>query len=169
MGSRRVRRGYGVYALAVHRRNQNIGQQLDQLIVKVGDTLLLEGAAEDIQRLAADMNLVDVTHPSARAFRRGHAPIAIAALIGIVTLAAFNVAPILLLAVVAGALVLVTGCIHGEEAFPCVEGRACAWICASRGAGGERAGGGTVDRLCHVGTHRGTPWLQGRVQRQFPL
>ena len=96
LGSMRLRRRYGVYPLAVHRRNQNIGQQLDDLIVKVGDTLLLEGAAEDIQRLAADMDMVDVSHPSARAYRRGHAPIAIAALVGIVTLAALDVAPILL-------------------------------------------------------------------------
>ncbi len=28
----------------------------------------------DIQRLAAEMDMVDVSHPSARAFRRGHAP-----------------------------------------------------------------------------------------------
>jgi di/tricarboxylate transporter len=117
LGSMRLRRRYGVYPLAVHRRNQNIGRQLDDLIVKVGDTLLLEGAAEDIQRLAADMDMVDVSQPSARAYRRGHAPIAIAALIGIVTLAALNVAPILLLAVLAVALVLVTGCIDAEEAF----------------------------------------------------
>ena len=58
-----------------------------------------------------------MTQPSARAFRRGHTPIAIAALVGIVALAAFNVAPILLLAVIAVAVVLVTGCIDAEEAF----------------------------------------------------
>ncbi len=51
LGSMRLRRRYGVYPLAVHRRNQNIGRQLDDLVVQVGDTLLLEGAAADIQRL----------------------------------------------------------------------------------------------------------------------
>ena len=43
LGALRLRRRYGVYPLAVHRRNQNIGRQLDELIVRVGDTLLLEG------------------------------------------------------------------------------------------------------------------------------
>jgi hypothetical protein len=80
LGALRLRRRYGVYPLAVHRRNQNIGRQLDELVVRVGDTLLLEGAPEDIQRLADEMDLVDVSQPSARAFRRGHAPVAIAAL-----------------------------------------------------------------------------------------
>ncbi|MEP1355252.1 MAG: SLC13 family permease [Tateyamaria sp.] len=128
LGSLRLRRRYGVYPLAVHRRNQNIGLQLDALVVKVGDTLLLEGAPEDIQRLAADQEMVDVSHPSARAYRRSHAPIAIAALAGIVILAALNVAPILLLAVVAVALVLVTGCIDADEAFSFVDGQLLALI-----------------------------------------
>jgi len=144
LGSMRLRRRYGVYPLAVHRRNQNIGQQLDQLIVKVGDTLLLEGAAEDIQRLASDMNLVDVTQPTARAFRRSHAPIAITALGGIVVLAAFNVAPILALAVIAVAIVLVTGCIDAEEAFSFVEGRLLALIFAMLAVGAALQNSGAI-------------------------
>ncbi len=142
LGALRLRRRYGVYPLAVHRRNQNIGRQLDELIVKVGDTLLLEGAMADIQRLASDMDMVDVSQPSARAFRRGHAPIAIAALMGIVVLAALNVAPILLLAVIAVALVLVTGCIDADEAFTFIDGRLLALIFSmlAIGAGLQNSG-----------------------------
>lgn len=128
LGALRLRRRYGVYPLAVHRRNQNIGRQLDDLVVRVGDTLLLEGAAEDINRLSVDMDMVDVSTPSQRAYRRGHAPIAIGALIAIVALAALNVAPILLLAVIAVAVVLVTGCIDADEAFSFVDGRLLALI-----------------------------------------
>ena len=95
LGDLRLRRRYGVYVLAVHRRNQNIGRQLDDLIVRVGDTLLLEGTVEDIQRLAADMDLVDISRPRVMAFRRAKAPIALAALALVVTLSALDVAPIL--------------------------------------------------------------------------
>ncbi|MGJ8616971.1 MAG: SLC13 family permease [Sulfitobacter sp.] len=147
LGSMRLRRRYGVYPLAVHRRNQNIGRQLDDLIVKVGDTLLLEGAAADIARLASDMDMVDVSHPSARAYRRGHAPIAIAALAGIVILAALNVAPILLLAVVAVALVLVTGCIDAEEAFSFVDGRLLALIFSMLAVGAGLQNSGAISLL----------------------
>ncbi len=128
LGALRLRRRYGVYPLAVHRRNQNIGRQLDDLVVRVGDTLLLEGAAEDIQRLSVDMDMVDVSTPSERAYRRGHAPIAIGALVAIVVLAALNVAPILMLAVIAVAVVLVTGCIDADEAFSFIDGRLLALI-----------------------------------------
>lgn len=130
LGSLRLRRRYGVYPLAVHRRNQNIGRQLDDLVVQVGDTLLLEGTPADIQRLAADMDMVDVSHPSARAFRRGHAPIAIIALLAIVILAGLGVAPIFALSVVAVAVVLLSRCIDADEAFSFVEGRLLALIFA---------------------------------------
>lgn len=130
LGSLRLRRRFGVYPLAVHRRNQNIGRQLDELVVRVGDTLLLEGSPADIQRLASEMDMVDVSHPTARAFRRGHAPIAILSLLGIVVLAGLGVAPILALAVLAMAVVLLTRCIDADEAFSFVEGRLLSLIFA---------------------------------------
>ena len=106
LGDLRLRRRYGVYVLAVHRHNQNIGRQLDDLIVRVGDTLLLEGTIEDIQRLAADMDLLDVNRPRVMAYRRAKAPIALAALALIITLSALDQAPILPLAVLAVAGIL---------------------------------------------------------------
>lgn len=144
LGSMRLRRRYGVYTLAVHRRNQNIGQQLDDLVVRVGDTLLLEGAQEDIARLASDMDMVDVSHPSSRAFRRGHAPIAVGALIGIVALAAFGVAPILLLSVLAVAIVLITRCIDADEAFEFIDGSLLALIFAMLAIGAALEASGAV-------------------------
>jgi di/tricarboxylate transporter len=130
LGELRLRRRYGVYVLAAHRRNQNIGRQLDDLVVVVGDTLLLEGAAEDIARLAADMDLVDVSKPRVQPYRRAHAPIAVLSLLAVVVLAAFDVAPILYLATIAVAIVLITRCIDADEAFTFVEGQLLALIFA---------------------------------------
>ncbi|MEO1948692.1 MULTISPECIES: SLC13 family permease [Thioclava] len=142
LGDMRLRRRYGVYTLAAHRRNQNIGRQLDDLIVVVGDTLLLEGAPEDIARLASDMDLVDVSKPQARAYRRSHLPLAMGALGAVVIFAALGVAPILALAMVAVAGILVTRCIDTDEAFTFIEGRLLALIFAMLvvGAGLEHSG-----------------------------
>jgi hypothetical protein len=74
LGDLRLRRRYGVYPLAVHRRNQNIGRQLDDLVVRVGDTLLLEGAPADISGWPRTWSLVDVSAPSERAYRRRNPP-----------------------------------------------------------------------------------------------
>ncbi|HCI08348.1 MAG TPA: dATP pyrophosphohydrolase, partial [Sulfitobacter sp.] len=144
LGSLRLRRRFAVYPLAVHRRNQNIGRQLDDLIVKVGDTLLLEGAPADIQRLSIEMEMVDVSKPSARAFRRSHAPLVIAALIGLVTLAALGVAPIFLLSILAVSFVLITRCIDAEEAFSFVDGRLLALIFSMLAIGAALEASGAV-------------------------
>ncbi|NDW53950.1 SLC13 family permease [Aliiroseovarius sp. PrR006] len=144
LGRMRLRRRYGVYPLAVHRKNQNIGRQLDDLVVRVGDTLLLEGAPEDIQRLAQDMDLVDVSAPSDREYRRGHAPIAVAALFGLVALAGFGVAPIFMLAVLAVAVVLLTRCIDADEAFGAVDGRLLVLIFSMLGIGAALESSGAV-------------------------
>ncbi len=144
LGSMRLRRRYGVYPLAVHRRNQNIGRQIDDLVVRVGDTLLLEGAPEDVQRLANDMGLVDVTKPSGRAFRRAHAPIAVVTLLGIVGLAALGVAPIFLLSIIAVALIFLTRCIDAEEAFSFIDGRLLALIFSMLAIGAALEASGAV-------------------------
>ncbi|QYK40790.1 MAG: SLC13 family permease [Paracoccaceae bacterium] len=157
LGSMRLRRRYGVYPLAVHRRNQNIGRQLDDLVVQVGDTLLLEGAPGDIQRLAADMDMVDISKPSERPFRRRHAPLAVGVLVAIVVLSALNIAPIVVLSLLGVAIVLVTRCIDADEAFGFIEGRLLALIFGmlAVGAGLDHSGAVqlVVDRIA--------PWLQG--------
>ncbi|MFT5006713.1 MAG: di/tricarboxylate transporter [Paracoccaceae bacterium] len=147
LGSLRLRRRYGVYVLAVHRRNQNIGRQLDDLVVRVGDTLLLEGAPEDIQRLSQDMDMVDVSKPSARAFRRRHAPIALASIAGLVILAALGAAPILLLAVLAMAVIFVTRCIDSDEAFSFIDGRLLALIFAMLAVATALETSGAIDMI----------------------
>ncbi|MEO0931626.1 MAG: SLC13 family permease, partial [Pseudomonadota bacterium] len=144
LGSMRLRRRYAVYPLAVHRRDANISQQIDDIIVRVGDTLLLEGAPEDIQRLAEDMNLGDVSKPSQRAYRRAHAPVAILVLLGVVTLAALGIAPILMLAMLGVTIVLMTGCIDADEAFSYVDGRLLALIFAMLGVGSALQSSGAV-------------------------
>jgi len=162
LGQLRLRRRYGVYPLAVHRRNQNIGRQLDDLVVQVGDTLLLEGAMEDIRRLATEMDMIEIGAPSERAYRRGHAPIVIGVLAAVVGLSAINVAPIHVLAFLGVAVVLITRCIDADEAFGFVDGRLLALIFAMLivGAGLEASGAvslivGYVSPLM-VGL---TPWL----------
>ena len=155
LGSLRLRRRYGVYPLAVHRRNQNIGRQLDTLIVKIGDTLLLEGAPEDIKRLSSEMDMVDVSQPSARAFRRGHAPIAIAALVAIVALAGLGVAPILFLSILAVAVVLLTRCIDADEAFSFIDGQLLALIFAMLAIGAALDHSGAVELIANALA----PWM----------
>lgn len=157
LGALRLRRRYGVYPLAVHRHNQNIGKQLDAVTVRVGDTLLLEGAPEDIARLAKDMNLINLTQPSEQGYRRNHAPLVILALGAVVLLAALGLAPVFALAVVAVAIVLLTRCIDAEEAFSAVDGRLLVLIFSMLAIGAGLQASGAVALIANAAA----PYLHG--------
>ena len=158
----RLRRHYGVYALAVHRRNQNLVSKMDDLIVQVGDTLLLEGAPADIQRLADEMNLLDVAKPKERAYRRGHAPIAVGTMIGIIALSALGIAPILMLAIIGMAIVFLTRCVDTEEAFSFVDGRLLSLIFAMLGIGAALQHSGAVEMIV-MALAPALKWMPGVV------
>jgi di/tricarboxylate transporter len=123
IGEMHLRRSFGVYAIALHRKNQNIGKMLEDIKIRVGDTILFEGTGEDIGRMAREMGLVDLAQPTERPYRRNKAPIVILALAAVVVLAALGVAPIFSVAAVGVAAVLLSRCIDGDEAFEAVDGR----------------------------------------------
>jgi di/tricarboxylate transporter len=147
LGSLRLRRRYGVYPLAVHRRNQNIGRQLDEVVVRVGDTLLLEGAHADIRRLAADVELIDISEPEVRPYRREKAPLMVLVLAAVVGLSAFGVAPIHVLALLGVVFVLVAGILDADEAFGFIDAQLMALIFAMLAVGLALDNSGAVQMI----------------------
>ncbi|MGF1551028.1 MAG: SLC13 family permease [Paracoccaceae bacterium] len=157
IGDVRFRRRYGVYPLAVHRRAERVGSVLDEVRIRVGDTLLLEGDPDDIRRLSAEQNLADITQPTERPYRREKAPIVLAILAFVVVGGALGVMPIAGLALIGVALVLATRCIDAEEAFEAIDFRLLALIFAMLGVGRALEITGAVELL--VGPSEG--WLAG--------
>ena len=150
LGRLRLRRRYGVYPLAVHRRDERVAGRLDDVVVQVGDTLLLEGDPEDIRRLAEDVDLVDLAQPRGRPYRRRHAPIVLGTLAGVVLLAALDAAPIATLAIIGVAVVLLTDCIDADEAFQTIDGRLLALILAMLAVGAALEKTGAVRLLAEA-------------------
>ena len=107
---------YGVYVLAIHRRGENI-TNTDDIRFDVGDTVLLEGPARGMRQLFDDGILNNLTETTERAIRRGKAPIAIAALVSVMGLAALGVLPISALALIAATSVVALGCLDHQEAY----------------------------------------------------
>ena len=88
-----------------------------------GDTVLLDGRTEDIARLAQAEDLIPLAPIAARAYLRRKAPLALAVLAAVVGGAALNLAPILPLAVIGAAIVLVAGCVGTDEGLGSIDGR----------------------------------------------
>lgn len=157
LGDLRLRRRYGVYPLALHRRDERVGAVLDETRLEVGDTLLLEGDPEDIHRLAEEQGLAELTLPSERPYRRERAPVVFAILSFVVLGATFGLMPIAGLAVIGVALALATRCIDAEEAFQLVEIRLLALIIAMLAVGRAMERTGAVELIVNALA----PHLQG--------
>lgn len=114
---------YGIHVLAVHRHNENIQDNLDDFELQFGDVMLVEGTASQIKKFADNGELISLNSVQERAYRRDKAPIAIAAVLAVMVLAAFKVMPIEGLAMIAAALVVATGCLDTEDAYKAIDWR----------------------------------------------
>lgn len=148
LGRLRLRRRYGVYPLAVHRRGEATAAKLTDVRLQIGDTLLLEGGAEDIHRFIDDSQLINLTREGgAQPIRRSRAPIAIAIMLGVVLLAGTGIMPIVGAAAIGVALVLATGILTAEEAFGFVDARLLALIVGMLAVGQAMQGAGSIDLI----------------------
>ncbi|MBX2856327.1 MAG: SLC13 family permease [Rhodobacteraceae bacterium] len=118
----RLRRRYGVYPIAAHRRGVNLATAFETTPLDVGDTVLLEGAPEDLRRLADEMRLVALSDSPDRNLRPEKAPIALGVLLGVVALAALGVASIAALALIAVGVALATRCLDADDAIAAIDG-----------------------------------------------
>ncbi len=117
------RQRYGVLILALHRQGENLREKFEDVHLAFGDTLLVQGPAEGIQRLMQERDFLNLTEPKQRAFRPHKAPLAIAAIVGVMLLAAINVLPIAALALLAALFVVIGKCLDLEEAYEAIEWR----------------------------------------------
>ncbi|WP_225027098.1 SLC13 family permease [Xinfangfangia pollutisoli] len=112
---------YGMRVLGAHRHGESLGPDLSTMLLRPADKLLLEGTEESYDRLIEAGDLAGVTVAGGRPFRRGKAPVALAALVAVVALAAMGVADISLVALVAVAGLLVLRCIDNDEAWGSID------------------------------------------------
>ncbi len=125
------RERYGLQVLAIHRHGETIQRKISQMPLRVGDVLLIQSERANLTSLTAleeesMFQVLGAVHQES--YQRERAPFAIAAFIGALGLAAFEVVP-LSVAVLMGALtVFLTQAISVEEAYRKVEWRALVLI-----------------------------------------
>ena len=122
---------YGLQVLAVYRHGETLQRKISQMPMRVGDVLLIQSERANLANLAAleEERLFHVLGAvNQESYQRERAPYAIAAFIGALGLAAFEVVS-LSVAVLMGTLaVFLTQCISVEEAYRKVEWRALVLI-----------------------------------------
>lgn len=149
---------HGTRILGAHRHGHVAGADLASVRLRPADRLLLEGTAEGFQALAQSGDLVAITEPSARAFRRRHAPWVVAALAAVVGLSALGVADIQVLSMIAVAALLVLRCIDNDEAWGSIDASILVMIFSMLMIGAGLEATGAVQLILHGVA----PWLEGR-------
>lgn len=116
----RLRRRYGCYVIAIH-RDKLTTANLDEIELKAGDALLLEGSKEDIDRLFASEDLMSLTQMQNQSYNKAKAPFALATLCTVIALAALDVMPIEGLSIIGAVVVILLKCITLEKAYDSIE------------------------------------------------
>ena len=145
----------GIRVLGAFRPRHIAGADLSSVRLRPADKLLLEGTPEGFEELTRSGDVVSVTSPGGRAYRRRQAPIAVLALLGIVVLAAFDVMPIGVLALVGVAAILVLRCIDNDEAWGAIDASILILIFAMLIVGAGLEATGAVELIVSALT----PWL----------
>jgi di/tricarboxylate transporter len=158
----RFRNVYNAAVIAVARNGERIQRKIGDIVLRPGDTLLLEAEPGfvDRQHNSRDFFLVSRL-PDSRPLREDRAFIAVAILIGMVVVATLEWMSMLQAAMLAAGLLLLTRCITGNAARGAVDWEVLIAIAASFGLGHalEKTGAAQFIAASMIQLAQGDPWV----------
>ena len=115
---------YGLELVAVWRKGEAIRSNLDQLVVQLGDALLLLGPRDRLGVLERDPEFLILTPVTQRPIDTARAPIAAGIMLAVVVSVLGGWLPIYIAAVIGATLMVLTRCLSMEDAYRAIEWRA---------------------------------------------
>jgi len=146
----------GVRVLGVSRRKHNPGPELAEVRLRAGDRILLEGSAGDLAGILQSESFVAASEPKLRPYKRHRAGLAILAMVAVIVLSIFNVAPIVTLSLLGVGFILLTRCVEADDALKAIDGSILVLIFAMLAIGRGLDNTGVVQALVDALT----PFLQ---------
>ena len=113
------RNRYKALVLAIQRRGETIRDKLNAVVLGLGDAMLIQAHEAEITALRSNQNFIVLDEVPGTALRH-KAPLVIGILLAVVGLAAFNVFPILVTALLGCLAMVLTRCLRLEEAYKAV-------------------------------------------------
>ncbi len=112
---------YGADVLALYRHAQALYENLEDIQLRVGDMLLIQGRRRRINSLREDPNFLTLDDVRHTPLRKNKAAWAVAIFIGVAVAGGLNLAPLALCALAGAVSMLLAGCITAREAYARVE------------------------------------------------
>ena len=116
----RFRQRYNLTVLALRRGEELVRERLGKVPLRFGDLLLVQGDKQSLLGLQTTRELLVIEQKEPEAIRRDKAWLAIAIILGVVLIAAFDLLPILVSALMGVVLMIVTGVIKPGEVYGAV-------------------------------------------------
>ncbi|NJK29094.1 MAG: SLC13 family permease [Acaryochloris sp. RU_4_1] len=116
----RFRQRYNATVLAIRRGQELVRDRLGRVPLRFGDLLLIQGPRESLVGLQTTRELLVMEPQDVETLRPQKAWIAIAIILGVIVVAAFDWAPILVSALVGVLLMVITGCLKPGEIYGAV-------------------------------------------------
>jgi di/tricarboxylate transporter len=107
--------------LAIQRRGRTLRERLADIKIRENDTILLQGHKDDITHIMNSPNVIVTNELTDLYLRKDRAFIALAALLVVVFLTAFNVMSVMLAAILGAVAMVVTQCLTIEEAYKAID------------------------------------------------
>lgn len=114
-------RRYKSTVLAIQRRGKILRERLADISLDSGDTLLLQGHKDDVSRLLNSTNVIVTNELTELYLRKDRAIIALLMLVTVVTLAALNIVPILVAALLGAGGMVLGRCLTVEEGYEAID------------------------------------------------
>jgi len=158
----RFRGRYDAAVIAVARNGERLPGKIGDIVLRAGDTLLMEADPGFVERQHNSRDFFLVSQiPDSHPPRQNRALTAVAILVGMVTLVALGWLPMLQAALLAAGLMLVTRCIGSQAARAAVDWKVLIAIAASFGLGRALEVTGAAGFIAQylVQLAQGDPWV----------
>jgi di/tricarboxylate transporter len=115
------RQRYDATVLALRRGQELFSQRMDDVQLRVGDTLLIQGPPDSIERLNVNRDFIVAQTIDRPDYRRSKIPVAVGIVGAVVGLAAVDLLPIVVAALTGALVMVLTGCLKPTEIYDAVQ------------------------------------------------
>lgn len=143
---------YGISAIALHREGKPMDierQSIGSIPLRVGDILLVQGEAEQIEELKSQQGIL-VVDGASKVVQTKKAPVALAVICGVVMLPVFDILPIVISSICGVFVLLASRCLNWEEVASSLSTQVILIVAASLALGAAMVKTGAAQYLAEV-------------------
>ncbi|GLX85579.1 sodium:sulfate symporter [Thalassotalea loyana] len=143
---------YGISAVALHREGKPMDierQSIGSIPLRVGDILLVQGDADQIEELKSQQGIL-VVDGAAKVVQTKKAPVALGVLFGVVLLPVFDVLPIVISAMCGVFVLLASRCLNWQEVASALSTQVILIVAASLALGAAMVSTGAAQYLAEI-------------------